>query len=78
MKLDFGTKPLIYPQPVLIISSYNQDGTANAMNAAWGSVCDYTKISIVLDKNHKTVQNIKEHKDLILTKKTGLMSILIL
>ena len=62
MKLDFGTKPLIYPQPVLIISSYNQDGTANAMNAAWGSVCDYTKISIVLDKNHKTVQNIKEHK----------------
>ena len=61
MKKDFGNKPLIYPQPVLIIASYNQDGTANAMNAAWGSVCDYTKISIILDKNHKTVKNIKEH-----------------
>ena len=62
MKKDFGNKPLIYPQPVLIIASYNEDGTANAMNAAWGSVCDYTKISIILDKNHKTVKNIKEHK----------------
>ena len=61
MKKDFGNKPLIYPQPVLIIASYNEDGTANAMNAAWGSVCDYTKISIILDKNHKTVKNIKEH-----------------
>jgi flavin reductase (DIM6/NTAB) family NADH-FMN oxidoreductase RutF len=62
MKKDFGNKPLIYPQPVLIIASYNEDGTANAMNAAWGAVCDYTKISIILDKNHKTVKNIKEHK----------------
>ena len=61
MKKDFGNKPLIYPQPVLIIASYNEDGTANAMNAAWGAVCDYTKISIILDKNHKTVKNIKEH-----------------
>ena len=61
MKKDFGNKPLIYPQPVLIIASYNEDGTANAMNAAWGAVWKKTKISIILDKNHKTVKNIKEH-----------------
>ena len=41
MKKDFGNKPLIYPQPVLIIASYNEDGTANAMNAAWGAVCNF-------------------------------------
>ena len=46
MKINLGNKPVIYPQPVLIIASYNEDGTANAMNAAWGGVCDYTKISI--------------------------------
>lgn len=62
MKLDFGAKPLIYPQPVLIIASYNEDNTANAMNAAWGCVCDYTKVSMILDKSHKTVKNILETK----------------
>jgi ABC-type glycerol-3-phosphate transport system substrate-binding protein len=33
MKKDFGNKPLIYPQPVLIIASYNEDGTATAINS---------------------------------------------
>lgn len=26
----------VLPQPVLILSTYNADGTPNAMNAAWG------------------------------------------
>ncbi len=62
MKKSFGPKPYIYPQPVLIIATYNEDGTANAMNAAWGGVCDYSKISMILDKNHKTVKNILKRK----------------
>ncbi len=62
MKKSLGQKPCIYPQPVLIIVTYNEDGTANAMNAAWGGVCDYTKISMILDKNHKTVKNILKRK----------------
>ena len=62
MKMNLGNKPLIYPQPVLIIASYNEDGTANAMNAAWGGVCDYSKISIIIDRNHKTIKNILAKK----------------
>lgn len=62
MKQSLGNKPLIYPQPVLIVATYNQDGIANAMNAAWGGVCDYTKVSLILDRNHKTVQNLLERK----------------
>ena len=31
---DFGAKPYTYPQPVFILATYNEDGTANAMNAA--------------------------------------------
>ena len=27
MKKNFGKKPLIFPQPVLIIGTYNEDGT---------------------------------------------------
>jgi len=41
MKVSLGNKPLIYPQPVLVVTTYNEDFTANAMTAAWGSVFDY-------------------------------------
>lgn len=34
MRKDFGAKPLLYPMPVLIIGSYDDAGTPNAMNAA--------------------------------------------
>ena len=62
MKMNLGNKPLIYPQPVLIIATCNEDGTANAMNAAWGGVCDYSKIHIIIDRNHHTVKNLLEKK----------------
>jgi len=64
MKQNLGNKPLIYPMPVLIITTYNEDGTANAMTAAWGGVCDYTKISIIIDKGHKTTKNLLAQKAL--------------
>ena len=32
---NFAPKPWVVPQPVLIIDTYNKDGVANAMNAAW-------------------------------------------
>ena len=41
MRKDFGSKTYLYPMPVLIIGTYNEDGTANAMNAAWGGISDF-------------------------------------
>lgn len=35
MRKNFGAKPILYPQPVLMIGTYNADGTPNVMNAAW-------------------------------------------
>lgn len=58
MRKDFGSKTYLYPMPVLIIGTYNEDGSANAMNAAWGGISDYDKISIALS-NHKTTDNLK-------------------
>lgn len=57
MRKDLGVKTFIYPQPVLIIGTYDKDGNANAMNAAWGMIADYDKIIICL-ANHKTTENI--------------------
>ncbi len=56
-RVNFGAKPLMYPQPVLIIAAYDENGHPNAMNAAWGITTDYKEITISLGK-HKTTQNI--------------------
>ena len=37
MRKNFGPKSWLYPMPVLIIATYNEDKTADAMNAAWGA-----------------------------------------
>ena len=48
--------------PVLIVAAYNEDGTANAMNAAWCSICGVNKISLCISGAHKTVKEILKRK----------------
>ena len=62
MRKNLKPKAYIYPLPVLIIGTYDKNGVPNAMNAAWGTVCDSEKVSICLDHNHKTVENILKNK----------------
>ena len=62
MRKNFGPKPMMYPMPVLIIGTYNEDGTPNAMNAAWGGISEDKEISICVDSAHKTAENIKARK----------------
>lgn len=57
MRKNVGNRPLIYPQPVLIIGTYNDDGSVNAMNAAWGAVGDDHQVFLCLSADHKTVKN---------------------
>ena len=58
MRKNFGAKPLTYPQPVFIIGTYNEDGTPNAMNAAWGGISEEKEITICVDSTHKTAKNV--------------------
>ena len=62
MRKDFGAQTFLYPMPVLIIATYGEDGTPNAMNAAWGGIADTNQISICLSAEHKTVKNILARK----------------
>ena len=61
MRKDFGAKPFLYPQPVMIIGTYDKDGKPNAMNAAWGGIVGANEIIIDLS-SHKTTDNIMENK----------------
>jgi len=58
MRKNLGAKPLTYPQPVYIIATYSDDGTPNAMNAAWGGIREMKEISICISAGHKTTTNI--------------------
>lgn len=62
MRKNFGAKPLCYPQPVFIIATYGEDGTPDAMNAAWGGISEMDEISMCLSAGHKTVKNILRRK----------------
>ncbi|MBQ8598547.1 MAG: flavin reductase family protein [Oscillospiraceae bacterium] len=58
MRKNFGAKAILYPQPVFILASYDENGVADAMNAAWGGISDYKQITMCISKGHKTTKNI--------------------
>ena len=61
MRKDLGPQSFLYPMPVLIIGTYDENGKADAMNAAWGSMYDYNQITISL-AGHTTTDNIRKNK----------------
>ena len=61
MRKDFGPQTWMFPMPVLIIGTYDENGRANAMNAAWGGIYDYNQIMICLS-SHQTTDNIRKNK----------------
>ncbi len=58
MRKNLGAKPYCYPQPVFILATYGEDGTPNAMNAAWGGVSDDRDLSMCISAEHKTTKNL--------------------
>ena len=62
MRKNIETSEAIFPMPVLIVSTYNDDGTVDAMNAAWGTMLSRNQVVLNLTETHKTVKNIKKRK----------------
>ena len=60
MRVNFGAKPYSFPMPVYIIGTYDENNVPNAMNAAWGGICDDQKIMICIDSTHKTAANLQK------------------
>ncbi len=60
MRKNFGAKTWLYPMPVLIVGTYGENGTPNAMNAAWGGIYDTNQVMVCLADDHKTTENIKK------------------
>ena len=62
MKKNLGVVPVVYPMPVLMVAAYDEAGTVNVMNAAWGMICAMDKIALFIDEDHKTTQNLLKTK----------------
>jgi len=54
---NLGSEGELFPQSVFIIASYGEDGTPNAMNAAWAGECSRKEICFNIG-DHKTTANI--------------------
>ena len=52
---------MMFPMPVLILGTYDKDGNANAMNAAWGGIADDNQVWVCMSK-HKTTENLEANK----------------
>ncbi len=62
MKVQLKAAPYLFPMPVQMIATYNEDGTIDIMNAAWGGILDNDLLVLSLDESHKTSANIKRNK----------------
>ena len=62
MKKDLGKMPAVFPMPVLIVAAYDENGTVQAMNAAWGMICDMDKIALFIDEDHATTKAIRQSR----------------
>ena len=59
MRVKIKTTEAIFPMPVLMIATYNDDGSVDVMNAAWGTMLERDHVVLNLTESHKTVKNIK-------------------
>lgn len=64
MRKSIKTTEAIFPMPVLLVATYNEDGTIDVMNAAWGTMLSRDIVVLNLTETHKTVKNIKARKAL--------------
>ena len=65
MKQPIRQTESIFPMPVLLVATYNDDGSVDVMNAAWGTMLDRGRVALNLTETHRTVDNIKSRKGFV-------------
>lgn len=60
MKKELGVHPYLFPMPVLMSDTYGDDNAVDVMNMAWGGICAENMVSLNIDEDHKTSENIKK------------------
>ena len=66
MKQPIKVTEALFPMPVLLVATYNEDGSVDVMNAAWGTMLDPNRVALNLTETHRTVENIKRTKGFVI------------
>ncbi len=54
MTKNFGVKPYLFPMPVYMIGTYNEDDSIDVMMMAWGGICAEDMVALNLEADpHK-------------------------
>ena len=67
MRKDLGKQPAVFPMPVLMVTAYDENGTVQVMNAAWGMICGMDKIALFINKDHSTTKAIRKTEAFIVS-----------
>ncbi len=64
MKKRLGPIPLLFPMPAVLVGTFDDDGTPNAMTAAWTGICCQRPpcIGVAIRQNRLTLQNIEARR----------------
>ena len=62
MRKDLGKQPAVFPMPVLMVAAYDEKGTVQVMNAAWGMICGMDKVALFIDEDHATTKAVRQTK----------------
>lgn len=62
MKKSLGKNASVFPMPVLMIATYDENGKVDVMNAAWGMNCEMDQLVLCLTGTHKTSKNLRLNK----------------
>ena len=60
MRKDLGKQPAVFPMPVLMVTAYDENGTVQVMNAAWGMICDMDKIALFVVEYLRIVRRFRK------------------
>jgi flavin reductase (DIM6/NTAB) family NADH-FMN oxidoreductase RutF len=60
MLKDLEVEPFVFPMPVLMIATYDENGKVDVMNMAWGGICAENMVALNIGEGHKTSENIKK------------------
>ena len=64
MRKRLGASPMIIPMPAVLVATYDDGGTPNAMTAAWTSACCHTPpcVGVAVRDSRKTFANIRARR----------------
>ena len=54
MKQSIGPQTMLYPAPMLLVGTYDENGRANVMTCAWGGICSSDPICVTVSLREAT------------------------